>query len=155
MRKYNGVTDVYNTMVRPLFKIIEKRFKVELDLSLKEKIKAITLALVPFYEYTDYNEKLCIQTSKDIFGWEKPQDTDACSSNCSINSLGIELHKKRYDVHPYTIPLAHDVRMGLVERAEALDAVTAPANNDSILSAIELLGMDYKKLLSNRDENIF
>ncbi|MFH1397945.1 MAG: hypothetical protein ABIH27_05315 [Candidatus Omnitrophota bacterium] len=120
LSKYSGITDVYKKMILPFLKILDNDEKYYLNLSLGEKLKSLKLKLVPFYEYHRYCEEDVFKTVETEFGWQKPQDTDSCSSNCSINSLGILIHRKKYNISPYLIPLAHDVREGLVNREKAM-----------------------------------
>ena len=55
------------------------------------------------------------------FGWEKPDDTDPNSTNCLLNSLGIDVHKERFSFHPYAFELAGLVQGGYMDREEAID----------------------------------
>jgi hypothetical protein len=130
LNKFSGITDVYKHMVQPFLKIISPEERKALDLSLSNKIKSLSLKLVPFYEYHRYCEEEVIATVKSELGWEKPIDTDSCSSNCSINSLGIMIHKKRYNISPYLIPIAHDVREGLINRDKALSDVNSSTDKN-------------------------
>jgi hypothetical protein len=74
----------------------------------------------------------------------KPEDTDSCSTNCLINALGIAIHRKHYKISPYLIPLAYDVRAGLVNREEALKAVNAPINEQIVRRVVQKLGLVYE-----------
>lgn len=130
--KYEGISDVYRSMIKPFFSIIDAGYRKKIDLPLRGKIRALKLQLVPFYESFRYNEKAAFETAMREFNWVKPQDTDSCSTNCLINALGIALHKKHYHLNPYAIPLAHDVREGLLSREDALRAVAADPNKKII-----------------------
>ena len=140
---FNGIFDSYMSMTLPFIKILDKQYRKSLDLSLTEKIKSLKVKLVPFYEHFRYNEKEAEGAAERLFGWQRPADTDSCSSNCLINTLGIEIHKRRYAVHPYVIPLAHDVRNGLMSRQEALDAINTPLNDRLVLDVAEKLGLSF------------
>jgi len=69
--------------------------------------------------FLKYDEEKIFDTIKKL-GWEKPEDTDANSTNCLINSLGIKIHKDRYKFHPYASELAKLVREGYLDRKEAI-----------------------------------
>ncbi|MBD3426047.1 MAG: hypothetical protein GF409_02300 [Candidatus Omnitrophica bacterium] len=145
--KYEGVVDVYKNMIIPFLNILDKNLKKEIDLSFFEKIKAFSLKLVPFYEYVAYSENTAINEIKNRFNWQKPSDTDSCSSNCLINSLGIALHNKLYNVNSYVIPLAHDVRLGLIDREEALKAVNSKPNEKIIYDIAQKLELEPKSFM--------
>ena len=100
------------------------------------------MRLVPFYEYVRYNEQEVIDTVQREFGFQKPKSTDSCSTNCQLNSLGIEVHRQRYGFSPYVIPLARDVREGLVRREDALTAVRGELNSELVQSMAKKLGVD-------------
>jgi hypothetical protein len=53
--------------------------------------------------------------------WQRPSDTGGCSTNCQINDAGIYVHLSTRGYHNYAIPLAWDVRLGIVPRAQAID----------------------------------
>jgi tRNA(Ile)-lysidine synthase TilS/MesJ len=54
------------------------------------------------------------------FGWKPPDDTDANSTNCLLNSFANVVHKQRLGFHPYALEMANLVREGYLDRAEAL-----------------------------------
>ena len=53
-------------------------------------------------------------------GWTKPRDTGR-STNCSINDLGIYIHKKHRGFHNYALPYSWDVRLNQKTRSEAME----------------------------------
>lgn len=144
--KYSNLVDVYKTMVIPMVKLLKitKNNKLipAIDLPFLQKLKVLKIRLIPFYEYIEYNENMAIKTIQDEFGWNKPEDTDSCSSNCLLNSLGIELHRRRYGISPYAIPFARDIREGLVDREEALKAVNAKLNKEVLKKVAQELRLD-------------
>lgn len=134
--KFGDLSDVYKSMILPMIKLLKltKQDQVlqALDMPFWSKIKVLGLKLIPFYEYAHYNEEHVINTVENKFGWKRPGNVDSCSSNCQLNSLGIEVHKKTYGLSPYVIPLARDVREGLVNREEALKAVRGKLNTNLV-----------------------
>ena len=134
--KFGGILDVYQFMIAPMLKLLaltkQEVAKTALTLRLSQKFHVLKMRLIPFYEYIPYSERLVVSTVQNEFGWEMPRSTDSCSTNCQLNSLGIELHKKHYGLSPYIIPLARDVREGLVDRGEALKAIRGGLNSKLI-----------------------
>lgn len=130
--KFNGLVDVYRNMVQPMLELLrltnQEGLKKSLEISFWKQLKVLRMKLVPFYEYVPYSEEKVLETVRQELGWESPRSTDSCSTNCQLNSLGIQIHKDQYGLSPYVIPLARDVREGLVERTEALRAVSADLN---------------------------
>ncbi len=69
--------------------------------------------------FLEYDEKEVFEQIK-LLGWEKPDDTDPNSTNCLLNALGIDVHKKRFSFHPYAFELGGLVRSGYMDREEAI-----------------------------------
>lgn len=70
--------------------------------------------------FTEYNEKRIIKRNKEI-GWEKPDDTDANSTNCLLNSFANQVHKDKYGFHPCVWEIANMERSGSMSREEGLE----------------------------------
>lgn len=144
--KFGDLLDVYKTMVQPMLHLLDITQKRErrqtLDLPFRKKLQVMRMRLVPFYEYVRYNEQEVIETVEREFGFQKPKSTDSCSTNCQLNSLGIAVHRKKYGISPYVIPLARDVREGLVKREDALKAVRGELNSELVKSIAEKLEVD-------------
>ncbi len=90
--------------------------------------------------FLDYNEENIIKRIREI-GWEKPDDTDANSTNCLLNALANQLHKDRYQFHPYVWELANMVRSGVMTRAFAIDKIDQPEDAEVVLMARKKLGL--------------
>lgn len=149
--KYNGILDTYLSMVVPMLKLLKitnrPEEKSRMELSWFAKLKALQVQLICFYEHIRYDERVVLETITKNLGWEKPRSTDSCSTNCQLNSLGIEIHKRRYGVSPYAIPLAHDVRSGLVDRASALRDVYENKLSEALVHDIaQKFGIDLEKI---------
>jgi len=104
--------------------------------------RVLRLRLVPLYDFVSYSEADIYRTVQEELGWVRPRDTDSCSTNCQLNALGIHVHRQRYGISPYVIPLAHDVRNGLMTRDDALHAVTAQVNPKIVERVASQLGLD-------------
>lgn len=74
--------------------------------------------------FGDYHEEEIFSTIEKL-GWKRPQDTDANSSNCLLNALANQVHKRRFNFHPYDYELAQLVRAGHLSREEALARITS------------------------------
>lgn len=148
--KYNDLVDVYKTMVIPMLKLLKIKGNTysirNLDLSFIGKLKVLRVRLISFYEHNEYNEKKIIKTVESEFGWKRPIDTDSCSSNCLLNSLGIEIHRRKYGISPYAIPFARDIREGLLDREEALKTVNAELNKAVVKNVAQKLGIDLEAI---------
>jgi len=70
--------------------------------------------------FLKYNEEEIYQKLADL-GWEAPQDVDANSTNCLLNSFANVVHKSRFKFNPYVFELAKMVRDGYLVRDAALD----------------------------------
>ena len=148
--KYNDLVDVYKTMIAPMLKLLkntdDSHYIRSIDIPFIKKLEVLKVRLVSFYEYNKYDEKTVIKTVEDEFNWARPSDTDSCSSNCLLNSLGIEIHRRKYGISPYTIPLARDIREGLLDREEALKTVNAGLDIELVKRIAQNLGIDMEKI---------
>jgi hypothetical protein len=77
--------------------------------------------------FLEYDEAEILEKIK-AFGWKKPDDTDPNSTNCQLNSLGIDVHKERFGYHPYAFELAGLVRGGYMDREEAIERLEEKTN---------------------------
>jgi tRNA(Ile)-lysidine synthase TilS/MesJ len=75
------------------------------------------------------------------FGWKKPEGVDANSTNCLLNSLGCDVHKKRLGFHPYAFELANLVREGNISRSTALERLQEPEDPKTLQMVIEKLAV--------------
>ena len=74
------------------------------------------------------------------FGWKKPEEVDANSTNCLLNSYANYIHKQRLAYHPYAFELANLVRSGYMDRETALKRLSqeeAPSTIDQVRKKIE------------------
>ena len=137
--RYAGVADIYFSMMRPLLRRLKGTYRARARLSWPEKLRSLRVRIVPFYEYFHYDEAEAFRVAEEECGWVRPADTDSCSTNCLTNALGIAIHKARYGISPYLIPLAYDVRTGLVTREDALASVSVPLDSDQVRRMAEKL----------------
>jgi tRNA(Ile)-lysidine synthase TilS/MesJ len=76
------------------------------------------------------------------FGWKRPTDTGRHSSNCRLNDLGIHVHLKQHNFHPYVAELAEQVRIGLMARDEALERLADEPDPVKLRPIAARLGLD-------------
>ena len=77
--------------------------------------------IFPYHSLLNYDEEEIYDTLKDL-GWKKPSDTDPCSTNCLINTLGNYSCLKQFSYHPYIGEMSSLVRSGLLSYKKALES---------------------------------
>src|SRR6185295_4360471 len=75
--------------------------------------------LYPYHAMVDYNEEDIYRTIAE-YGWTAPRDTDACSTNCRLNSVAIVSHVNDHGYHPYIAEMSCLVREGQMSYEEAV-----------------------------------
>jgi hypothetical protein len=88
-------------------------------------------AFLRLFDFIRYDERIIYRRIEEL-GWQKPMDTDSCSTNCLLNALGIYVYQKTMGFHPYSKQLADLIRQGLMSREEALEAVRADLDMELI-----------------------
>lgn len=71
--------------------------------------------------------------------WKAPDDTDANSTNCLLNSYANVLHIEQFGYHPYAFELANLVREGVMTRSEGLERLNNEDNSATIAFVKERL----------------
>jgi hypothetical protein len=66
------------------------------------------------------------------FGWKKPEEVDANSTNCLLNSYANFVHKQRLGYHPYAFELANLVREGYMDRKIALKRLLEQEDTNTV-----------------------
>lgn len=95
--------------------------------------------------FLDYNIE-AIYENISRFGWKRPGDVDANSTNCLLNSFGNFVHMQRLGFHPYTFELANLVREGNIDRATALKRLDQPEDPQVVAMVKEKLSMGVSSL---------
>jgi hypothetical protein len=90
--------------------------------------------LYPYHAMVDYDEQQIRDTIAQ-YGWVAPRDTDACSTNCRINSVGIAAHVKQHGYHPYIAEMSQLVREGRMTYDEAI-AREAELASDTVIKDV-------------------
>ena len=78
------------------------------------------IQFVDFYRYWSVPLEELYAELMERGAWFRPSDTGR-STNCTINDLGIYLHKKQRGFHNYSLPYSWDVRLNQKTRSEAME----------------------------------
>ncbi len=121
------LVEIAGDAILPFF-VTEKQFQQ------KEKFpwNVHPLAFLP------YDEEKIVERIKQ-YGWEKPDDTDPNSSNCLLNAYANQIHRDRYNFHPYVWEIANMVREGVMSRDEGLDKIGPPEDERMVAYSREIL----------------
>ena len=84
--------------------------------------------------FLPYDEDDIVERIKEL-GWQRPNDTDPNSSNCTLNAFANQVHRKRYDFHPYVWEIANMVRTGVLSREEGVEKIEPPENEKMVAFA--------------------
>ncbi len=90
--------------------------------------------------FLEYSEEEIYQNISQL-GWKAPEDVDANSTNCLLNSLGNVVHINRLGFHPYAFELANLVREGYLARDIALEKISQMETSEGIALAKAKLGL--------------
>jgi tRNA(Ile)-lysidine synthase TilS/MesJ len=91
--------------------------------------------------FMDYSEERIYEHISGL-GWKAPDDVDANSTNCLLNSFANVVHVGRFGYHPYAFELANLVREGYLDRSSALDKLRRMENPESTALARRKLRID-------------
>lgn len=94
--------------------------------------------------FLPYDEEKIVERIKQ-YGWEKPDDTDPNSSNCLLNAYANQIHRQRYNFHPYVWEIANMVREGVMSREEGLEKIEPPEDERMVNFSKDVL---YSYLVS-------
>ena len=100
----------------------------------------IPKVLFPYHALFDYDERV-IYTALHELGWVRPKGVDACTTNCTINSLGILQCLRQHGFHPYIGEMAHMVRQGQMSREAALSNEALDEESPAVQSSRRTLGV--------------
>ena len=90
--------------------------------------------------FLEYNEEELFKKIQK-FGWKAPQDTDANSTNCLLNSYANTVHKKQFNFHPYAFEQAKLVREGYLDRETALEKIYQLCDENTMIYVKKKLGI--------------
>lgn len=119
------VTTIDDTILeaRKLYHQEEDAVKDLMDVSAFDDNETFNkVQFVDFYRYSDVSLEEMLVYLKEKVDWIRPTDTGR-STNCTINQLGIYVHKKEKGYSNYSFPYSWDVRMGHKTRTETLEEI--------------------------------
>ena len=91
--------------------------------------------------FVDYDEDVIYKTAGK-YGWKKPDDTDANSTNCLLNALANQVHMDQVGVNPYAYEIAELVRAGCMTREQGLARLAEPFPAEQIAEVKKQLGIE-------------
>ncbi len=91
--------------------------------------------------FVDYDEDVIYKTAGK-YGWKKPDDTDANSTNCLLNALANQVHMDQVGVNPYAYEIAELVRAGCMTREKGLARLAEPFPAEQIAEVKKQLGIE-------------
>lgn len=90
--------------------------------------------------FLGYNEDKIFDKIAQL-GWKIPNNIDANTTNCLLNSYANIIHKDQYGYHPYVFEMAKLVREGYLERSAALQKLNQPENPKTVKSVEKKLDL--------------
>lgn len=134
------VRTMQETLLRPLLDklgdIVKPYF---LEQRHFDKTEAFPYSINPL-AFADYDEEVIFKTVRK-YGWKRPDDTDANSTNCLLNALANQLHLEKFGFNPYAYEIAELVRIGCMTREEGLARLGEPFPDEQIVEVKKKLGM--------------
>ncbi|TMM53769.1 amino acid adenylation domain-containing protein [Maribacter algarum] len=125
---------------RKLYHQEEDAVKELMDVSAFTKDETFDkVQFVDFYRYTDVTLEEMLKFLKEKVDWVRPTDTGR-STNCTINQLGIYVHKKERGYSNYSFPYSWDVRMGHKTRTETLEEINEVIDEVEVKRIMEEIG---------------
>jgi 7-cyano-7-deazaguanine synthase in queuosine biosynthesis len=103
--------------------------------------------LFPFHAVFDYDENKIHDKIKSM-GWIKPNDTDSCSTNCLINTLGSYAFTKQYGYHPYIAEISSMLRDGFISYDQAIKLEEIDVNSKAMRFSLAKLKLTKKDIKS-------
>lgn len=141
---FESIESGANLFVKPFIHYVEtinSPLKHNELLKIRYKINE-GIRLFPFYLYFNYDEKKILTTINSKLNWTSPTDTDTCSTNCIINSLGNYIHKKVFGFNRYAIQISDLIRQGLINREKALDLLSKKEDTNIVNSLKKELNLE-------------
>ena len=117
---------------------VSRRLNVEV---FKEEAIFDEIQIIDFYRYCDIGLDELYAYLDARLPWVRPSDTGR-STNCTINDVGIYIHKKQRHYHNYAMPYAWDVRMGHKQRDTALEELDDRIDVDAVRRMLTEIGYD-------------
>jgi len=112
------------------------------DQALRNRPAFQSSQFVDFFRYISVTkESVFALIQERVPAWRLPDNVGACSSNCLINDVGIQVHLERTGYHNYAIPLSWDIRFGHITRDAALEEVGAALDTSKVRGILRAIGL--------------
>lgn len=79
-------------------------------------------------------------------GWKYPDNTDASSTNCLLNTLGNFIHEKKCGYNPYVQEISQLIRENILTREEGIEKLNKEVNSFVLESCLHKLGIEEGEL---------
>jgi acyl-CoA synthetase (AMP-forming)/AMP-acid ligase II len=99
------------------------------------------IRFIDFYRYCDADRRKIMAFLDGCKDWIRPADTGR-STNCLINDVGIFVHNRERGFHNYAFPYCWDVRLGLLDREEALRELGVDVNMENVEEILTRIAYD-------------
>lgn len=96
--------------------------------------------LYPYHAMVEYDEGVIYDTI-GRYGWTAPRDTDACSTNCRLNTVAIQAQVHQRGYHPYIAEMSCLVREGKLSWQEAVEREQTLASPGVVKDVLRQLGL--------------
>jgi len=106
----------------------------------EQAARASDLRMFRLFDFLPYAPAAVVEHVQGL-GWQRPEETDSCSSNCLLNGLGILWYQREFGCHPYAPEMSAMIRRGAISRADAQAALAArpdPAGAQKIADELGL-----------------
>jgi tRNA(Ile)-lysidine synthase TilS/MesJ len=134
------VRTMQEALLRPLFERVGDIVKpFFLEQRHFDKPQAFPYSVNPL-AFADYDEQAIFDTAHK-YGWTKPDDTDANSTNCLLNAFANQVHVEQFGINPYAYEIAELVRVGCMSREEGLARLAEPFPGEQITAVKAKLGI--------------
>ncbi|MEN8220810.1 MAG: amino acid adenylation domain-containing protein, partial [Pseudomonadota bacterium] len=100
---------------------------------------------IDFYRYSDVTREEILRFLKENVHWIMPTETGMCSTNCSINDVGIYIHTKERGFHNYALANSWEVRLGHLTREAALEELKNTFDMNSVKRILNKLEYEEKQ----------
>jgi tRNA(Ile)-lysidine synthase TilS/MesJ len=134
------VRTMQDALLRPLFEKVGDIVKpFFLEQRHFDKTEAFPYSINPL-AFADYDEQVIFDTARK-YGWTKPDDTDANSTNCLLNAFANQVHVEQFGINPYAYEIAELVRIGCMTREEGLTRLEETFPAEQIMEVRKKLGI--------------
>lgn len=108
----------------------------------------IPKVLFPFHIILDYDLNEIFKSLSEL-GWQKPTDTDDCSTNCMLNTLANYACKSNLKYHPYIGELSFLVREGKMTYEQVLKAEKVNVSSFAMKCSLSKLSLNKKDMYTS------